>query len=299
MQEYKFNAEAKDVKKRLDVFLTEKLIEISTSRAYLQYLIKQGFVLVNDLAVDASYSIRLNDTIYVKFKPRPKPNVLPQNIPLEILYEDDDILVVNKAAGMVVHPGAGRHKDTLVNAVLALSLKLSRIGGEIRPGIVHRLDKDTSGVLIIAKNDRAHEQLALQFKQHTINRVYLALVEGSMELDQGEVNVPIGRHPCHRTKMAVVYTKSRKAITCFRVLKRFKDYTLLEIKPQTGRTHQIRVHLAHIGHPVLGDASYGKKSQLIKRQALHAHSLGFIHPATRKYLEFSAELPVDMQGLIL
>ncbi|MFH1777415.1 MAG: RluA family pseudouridine synthase [Candidatus Omnitrophota bacterium] len=297
LKRYHFNIEHRDVDKRIDIFLKEKLCH-QTSRAYIQYLIKRGQVMVNNHMTTAHYCLKSKDNIFVNYEPRPEIKVIPEDIPFEILYEDNDLLVINKRAGIVVHPGAGNIRGTLANAILAYCHSLSKVGGEIRPGIVHRLDKDTSGILVVAKNDITHHKLAEQFKQHTNYRRYIAIVDGIVGLDNHEINVPISRHHYQRKKMRVTYSGGRAAITRYKVLKRYADYTVLEVTLSTGRTHQIRVHLSHIGHPVLGDALYGKKSQLILRQALHAATLGFIHPTTNEYMEFNAEPPADMQKLI-
>jgi 23S rRNA pseudouridine1911/1915/1917 synthase len=237
---------------------------------------------------------------------------VPEDIPLEILYEDADLVVLNKPAGMVVHPGAGNSAGTLVNALLGHCHDLSGIGGELRPGIVHRIDKETSGILVVAKSDNAHQGLSGQFSAHTIKRVYIALVFGSMKTDTGKIEGTIGRHPVDRKKMSGTSRHGKRAVTHWRVLARYPGISLLRIKLETGRTHQIRVHLSENGHPLLGDAVYGgsgrlaglkdaKLRSLIKemgRQALHAQTLGFIHPVTGVYLEFSAELPADIQTIL-
>jgi len=226
--------------------------------------------------------------------PEPEKSKLEaENIPLDIIYEDKDILVINKPRGLTVHPGAGNRSGTLVNALLHHCRDLSGIGGVERPGIVHRLDKDTSGILLVAKNDKAHQVLSAQFKDRTIQKTYLAIVKGNPKKDEGTIAEPIGRHPVNRKKMAVSH-KGREAVTHYKVLKRFKEYSLVELKPKTGRTHQLRVHLAHIGHSILGDPVYGKGNA----QLLHAYKIKFTHPRTEKELEFEAKLPDDMLKLI-
>jgi len=226
-------------------------------------------------------------------EPEPRPvDVQAQDIPLDILYEDEDIIVINKPQGMVVHPAAGNYNSTLVNALLHHCRDLSGINGEMRPGIVHRIDKDTSGVLVVAKNDHSHVNLAQQIKDKTAVRKYIALVEGDIKEDAGTIDAPIGRHPVYRKKMAVV-PGGRRAVTHFKVLERFGRYTLIEARLETGRTHQIRVHMAYIGHPVVGDPVYGYKRQSfnLNGQLLHAQCLGFKHPRTGRYMEFCAPLP--------
>jgi 23S rRNA pseudouridine1911/1915/1917 synthase len=222
----------------------------------------------------------------------------PEDIPLEIAYEDDELLVVNKPAGMVVHPAPGNYTGTLVNALLYHCKNLSGIGGVSKPGIVHRIDKGTSGLLLVAKTDRAHKSLSKQFKDKTINRVYVSIVKGVIELDNGTVELPIGRSPKDRKKMTVKFEDSKDALTNYRVLERFADATLLELVLGTGRTHQIRVHMSHMGHPIIGDEKYGYKDEGIDRPALHAKTIGFAHPVTGEYMEFTSELPPDMVKLI-
>ncbi len=225
--------------------------------------------------------------------------VTPEDIDIEILYEDEYLVVVNKPQGMVVHPAAGHSSGTLVNALLSKCSNLSTINGVVRPGIVHRIDKDTSGVLVVAKNDMAHISLAEQIKKHTVNRIYVAIVEGRIKDDEGTINLPIGRHPVERKKMAVVQN-GRNAVTHYKVLERYEKNTYIQAKLETGRTHQIRVHMAYIGHPLVGDPVYGFKKQRFKLngQALHAKTLGFIHPATGEYMEFSAEPPLYFTELL-
>lgn len=292
-----FLVESNDVGKRIDVFLSEKIEDMSRSR--IQKLIEDNKIKVNAKEIKSNYKIKNGDEITVEV---PKPVMLQiqaEDIDIDILYEDDDIVVVNKPQGMVVHPAAGNYTGTLVNALLKKCRTLSSINGVIRPGIVHRIDKDTSGVLVVAKNDYAHQHLAEQIKEHTVKRVYIALTEGVIKQDQGTIDKPIGRHPIHRKKMAVI-ENGKRAVTHFKVLERYKENTLVEARLETGRTHQIRVHMAYIGYPLVGDPVYGFKKQKfnLKGQALHAMVLGFIHPRTGEYMEFSSPLPDYFQNLI-
>ncbi|MDD5449588.1 MAG: RluA family pseudouridine synthase [Candidatus Omnitrophica bacterium] len=289
--------------KRLDVFLAEA-VKDAGSRSHIKKLIDQGCVLVNNSAAKPHHKLKDGDEITVDFElGRNTPHLSPENIPLDILYEDKALLVVNKPAGMAAHPGAGINNGTLVNALLHHCENLSQIGEELRPGIVHRLDKDTSGLMVVAKDDETHRGLAAQFKERTVRKKYLAFVTGIMELDKGLIEMPIGRHPSERQRQTVRFSGSRDAVTEYRVIRRFPGFkegrvsgcTMLELTPKTGRMHQLRVHLSYLGHPILGDATYGEKSALIPRQALHAATLGFTHPATNKYLEFNAQLPPDLK----
>lgn len=283
---------------RLDVLLTQHFPELS--RSHLQKLIADKMVLVNDKTVKANYKAQTEDTISITFPEAKEIEIIPEEIPLDILYEDTDIIVVNKPRGMVVHPAAGNYQGTLVNALLDHCRDLSGINGEIRPGIVHRLDKDTSGVMVAAKNDHAHLSLAEQIKERTASRKYLAIVHGNIAEEQGIINAPIGRHPSDRKKMAVTFSNSKQAITRFRVVERFINFTLVECKLQTGRTHQIRVHMQYIGHPVVGDPKYGpeKKRFNIQGQALHSAELSLKHPTTNQDMLFSAPLPPDMADIL-
>jgi 23S rRNA pseudouridine1911/1915/1917 synthase len=280
-----------DDNERLDVYIAQELDEVS--RSYIQKLIKDGLVKVNGEVVKPKYSVSQGDLINIRL-PKPKRlEVNPENIPIEIVYEDSDIAVVNKPQGMVVHPAPGNFSGTLVNALLYHLDCLSSINGIIRPGIVHRIDKDTSGLLMIAKNDMAHIKLSEQLKEHSITRVYYTLVLGNIKEDKGTINAPIGRHPVDRKRMAVTEKNSKDAITHYEVLERFINYTLLKVRLETGRTHQIRVHMSYINHPVIGDPIYGSKKQEfnLKGQLLHAKTIGFIHPRTEEYMEFDSELP--------
>lgn len=277
---------------RIDRFLSIYLEDLS--RSYIQKLVKEGGILVNGNSVKANYKVNEGDEIRVQI-PDPEPlDILPEDIPLDILYEDDDILVVNKPKGMVVHPAPGHYSHTLVNAVLYhCGSRLSGINGVLRPGIVHRIDMDTTGSLLVCKNDRAHQILADELKDHRITRRYHAVVHGNLKEDAGTVNAPIGRHPADRKKMSTKAPNGRRAVTHYRVLERFGDYTYIECELETGRTHQIRVHMASIGHPILGDTVYGpaKCPFKLEGQTLHAKILGITHPSTGKYMEFDAPLP--------
>lgn len=282
---------------RLDLFLNEKMEDIS--RAQIQKLIENQNVSVNDKFIKSNYKVKTGDKIRVSI-PEPKAlEIEAEDIDIEILYEDEDLAIINKPQGMVVHPAAGNYTGTLVNALLAKCTNLSGINGVIRPGIVHRIDKDTSGVLVIAKNDLAHRELAEQIKAHTVKRVYIALVEGIIKNDSGTVDMPIGRHKVERKKMAII-KDGRNAVTHYTVLERFLNYTLIEARLETGRTHQIRVHMAYLGHPLVGDPLYGFKKQKynLKGQALHAKMLGLIHPRTHEYMEFSSPLPEYFNSLL-
>lgn len=298
---------------RLDKFLSQKYP--SVTRSYLQNLISQGSITVNAELVKTGYKLKLNDQVKVSFPEIQPSHIEPEDIPLEILHEDKSLLVINKPAGMIVHPGAGNFKGTLVNALLFHCKNLSGINGIIRPGIVHRLDKNTSGLLVVAKNDRSHVNLSRQFEQKSIFRIYHAFVWG-VPGEEGEIITQIGRSKRDRKKMTVLKNGGREAITEYRILRDFLYLSYLEIRIKTGRTHQIRVHLNHINHPVFGDPDYnGRKSQIyrlpshlqkrgsmllksINRQALHAKNLQFIHPETNQIMKFNTDLPADMQHLL-
>jgi 23S rRNA pseudouridine1911/1915/1917 synthase len=292
-----FVVEAMEAEQRLDVYLAEKMVD-AHSRAYLQRMIKNGGVLVNGKDVTPHYAVKDGDKVRVEKLDTPVEDLPAEAIPLDIVYEDDDCLVVNKKAGMVVHPAHGNPNHTLVNALLFHVQSLGNSEDKIRPGIVHRLDKDTSGLLVVAKNDYAHAKLALQFKEHTIDRVYNAVVRGVVQHNEGVCEEPVGRAFLNRKKVVVRPSGGKDATTFFRVLKRFPNATFVEIRPKTGRTHQIRVHFAHMGHPVLGDSLYGVQFPPIKRQALHALSIGFEQPRTKKWIDLTSELPEDMQELL-
>ncbi|SHJ29989.1 RluA family pseudouridine synthase [Pseudobutyrivibrio xylanivorans] len=281
---------------RIDKYLAENLPE--KSRSYYQKAIDNGFVLVNGKPVKSKYQTKLGDEIIVSIEPVKEIDILPEDIPIEILYEDTDVIVVNKPKGMVVHPAPGHYSGTLVNALMYhCKNSLSGINGEIRPGIVHRIDMNTTGSLLICKNDKAHNDIAAQIKVHSVNRIYKGIVIGNFKEEDGTVNAPIGRNPKDRKKMAVV-NNGREAITHFTVLEQFKGYSYVQFKLETGRTHQIRVHMAHIGHPLLGDDVYGKPVKGLEGQTLHAQTLGFIQPTTGEYVEVNAPLPTYFEDLL-
>lgn len=276
---------------RIDKYLSDKIAD--KSRSFIQGLIDNKNILVNGKEIKSNYKLRENDQVIVDLPEPTELNVEPENININIVYEDKDIVVVNKNKGMVVHPAPGNYTGTLVNALLYHCKDLSGINGVIRPGIVHRIDKDTSGILVIAKNDDAHNELAKQFKDHSIKREYYALVENRFSAKQGIINKPIGRNKKDRLKMGVV-EDGKHAITHYEVLETYNNgIVLVKCMLETGRTHQIRVHMASIGHPLIGDELYGAKKQKVKLsgQALHAKNLGFIHPKTKEYIEFESELP--------
>jgi len=285
---------------RLDKFLAERK-EFSYSRSYLSKCIQEGYVFFNGEKAKASLKVKTGDKISFDIPKEKELEVFPEEIPLDIVYEDDDLLVVNKERGMVVHPAAGHYSGTLVNAVLShAGSSLSSINGVNRPGIVHRIDKDTTGLLLICKNDLSHQSLAKQLEEHSITRKYHALVFGKIKEDEGCISAPIGRDEKDRKKQAISYKHGKEAITHYKVLERFLDSTLVECQLETGRTHQIRVHMKSIGHPLLGDPVYGLKNRKdgISGQALHAMVLGFIHPRSNEYMEFSVAYPEDFQTLL-
>lgn len=284
---------------RLDVFLNK--MEEAQSRSAIQRQIKEGGVTVNGMAVKASYCVCAGDEIVFKPQEPVEVTIVAEDIPLDILYEDDDLMVVNKPKGMVVHPAPGHSSGTLVNAVMFhCKDSLSGINGELRPGIVHRIDRDTTGSLIVCKNDVTHHHIAEQIKEHSINRIYRGIVLGNVSDDEGCIHAPIGRHPVERKKMAINERNGKDAITHYRVLERFDKYTYMEFKLETGRTHQIRVHMASVGHPLLGDEVYGpqKCPFHLEGQTLHAAVIGFIHPRNGKYIEVEAPLPEYFQHLL-
>lgn len=282
---------------RLDVFLSQYFQD--KSRSHIQKLIEDELVTVNGKIKKSNYKLKFQDEISVTLKEPVSLNVEPEEIPLDILYEDKDVIVVNKPQGMIVHPASGVKTGTLVNALLNHCSDLSGINGVTRPGIVHRIDKDTSGVLVVAKNDNSHNKLAKQLKDHSMTREYLALVEGILKEEEGTVDRPIARHPRDKIKMAVVLN-GKRAVTHYKVINRFKNNTLVKCILETGRTHQIRVHMAYIGHPLVGDPVYGYKKQRfnLEGQLLHARKLGFIHPSTGKYIEFETEVPEYFKKII-
>ena len=296
-QKYLVPEEQEDV--RIDRYLAESCE--SLSRSYIQKLLKNGEVLVDGKAVKASYRVCPGDQVLVDIPEAVQPEIQAQDMELDILYEDSDVILVNKPKGMVVHPAAGHLNDTLVNGLMAHCRdQLSGINGVMRPGIVHRIDMDTTGVLIACKNDFAHNQIAAQLKEHSITRKYLAVVHGVIKEDEGTVDAPIGRHPLERKKMSVNEKNGRHAVTHYRVLRRFSGYTYIECQLETGRTHQIPVHMASIGHPLVGDEVYGPRKCpfSLQGQTLHAAVLGFIHPRTGEYLEFWAPLPEYFEKLL-
>ncbi|RGS74542.1 RluA family pseudouridine synthase [Mitsuokella sp. AF21-1AC] len=284
---------------RLDVFLTR--MEPELSRAHIQKIVAAGKAEVSGRARKSNYKLQAGEMVLLTIPAAQPVAILPEDIPLDVLYEDADIIVVNKPRGMVVHPATGVYSGTLVNALLFHCHDLSGINGEIRPGIVHRLDKDTSGVMVAAKNDAAHIDLAEQIRTKTAHRIYNAIVCGNIREEAGIIKGDIGRHPTDRKKMAIVHEHGKPAVTHFRVLERFGDYTLVECRLETGRTHQIRVHMASIGHPVLGDPKYGPRKACpfaIEGQALHSLSLSLTHPVTRERMTFTAPLPEDMANIL-
>ncbi len=292
MDKFLFQIQEELADERIDKCLS--VLMDTLSRSYIQKLIKDEHVLVNDKVVKANYRVKEDDEVCFYLPKSVEPEILPQDIPLDVLYEDEDVIIVNKPKGMVVHPAAGHYKDTLVNGLLFhCKNSLSGINGVMRPGIVHRIDMNTTGSLIVCKNDLAHNHIAQQLKDHSINRKYHALVYGVLKDDLGTIDKPIGRSDADRKKMAINAKNGRNAVTHYKVLKRFEKYTYIECSLETGRTHQIRVHMASIGHPILGDDVYSGRSCPFKLegQTLHAKTIGFIHPRTGEYVEFDAPLP--------
>jgi len=296
-EHFSFRVSLSEIGLRLDIFLSEKT---DLSRSQIKKLIENRKVKVNKQFKKPSYVIKENDLIEIEIPPPEKDEIKPQPIPLNIIYQDNDILLINKPSEMVVHPGAGVKEGTLVNALLFHFPEIKGVGSEKRPGIVHRLDKDTSGLIVIAKTKRAYLELQRQFKERTVDKKYLVLVKGRMPSVEGKIEIPIGRHIRERKKISVRTTKPKEAITYYKVIEEFKDFSYLEVKPITGRTHQIRVHLSSSGHPIAGDKKYGGFNLKIKcpRLFLHAYYLSFMHPTLNKKLEFSLPLPDDLNNYL-
>lgn len=299
MQIETFEVDFENEGERLDKYISMLFPE--QSRSFFQKIIKEGHVTVNGKTEKANCRLKIEDLVRVEIPDAVETQILPENIPLDVLYEDEDLLVVNKPKGMVVHPSAGHYSGTLVNAIMFhCKESLSGINGEIRPGIVHRIDMDTTGSLIVCKNDEAHVAVAEQIKVHSVNRIYRGIVYGVVKNDEGVIHAPIGRHPVDRKKMAINEKNGKDAITHYKVLERFDKYTYMEFKLETGRTHQIRVHMASIGHPLLGDTLYsnGKSPYKLQGQTLHAMVIGFVHPRTKEYIEVSAPLPEYFEKIL-
>ncbi|MGG4439467.1 RluA family pseudouridine synthase [Brevibacillus fortis] len=296
-ERYDWTVEPADASERIDKFIT--LQNEEWSRSQVQAWVKEGRVTVNGEPIKNNYKLQAEDEVTLRVPPPKEMAIQAEEMSLEIVYEDSDVVVVNKPRGLVVHPAPGHYSGTLVNGLLAHCKDLSGINGVLRPGIVHRIDKDTSGLLMVAKNDKAHMGLAEQLKAHTVNRKYVAIVHGVIPHEMGTIEAPIGRDPKNRQQMAVVFENSKPAVTHFIVLERFKEYTLVELKLETGRTHQIRVHMKYIDYPLAGDPKYGPKNTLeLEGQALHAKTLGFIHPRTGEQLEFEAPMPKELLDVI-
>ena len=297
--ENNWTVEKKNDNTRIDKFISDRMEDIS--RSYIQKLIKDNLVTVDLKPVKANYKVKEGERVEVALPEPVSLDIRPQNIPMDVVYEDEDVLLVNKPKDMVVHPSAGHLDGTLVNALLYHCRdSLSSINGVMRPGIVHRIDKDTTGLLIVCKNDKAHNCIAEQLKAHSITRHYQAIVWNNLTDDEGEIDAPIGRHPVDRKKMAINYKNGKSAVTHYKVLERFGKYTYIECELETGRTHQIRVHMTSIGHPLVGDLVYGPDRQPFKTQGqvLHAKVFGFIHPTTGKYMEFEVPLPEYFQDIL-
>lgn len=290
--------EGEEDNERLDYHLATHLNHIS--RTYIQKLIKEGLVLVNGKLEKPKYLVQESDHITINIPIPVKLEVIPENIPLSIIYEDEDIAIINKQQGMVVHPAPGNYSGTLVNALLYQIKNLSSINGIIRPGIIHRLDKDTSGIIMVAKNDESHKFLSEQLKNRNVKREYIAIVHGVIKNKEGIINAPIGRDPRDRKKMTVINTNSKEAITHYKVIEEFQNLSFIKAKLETGRTHQIRVHMAYINHPIVGDATYSRNTNKfnINKQLLHAIKLGFIHPRTKEYMEFETDVPENFNELL-
>jgi len=303
MEKVEFHVTGENAGRRIDLHASEMS---GITRSQIQHLIEKGLVTVNHFSVKQNYRTKPGDLISITI-PEESEKLAPENIPIEILYMDDFLIVVNKPSGMVVYPSAGHKGGTLMNAVAYLSKKLSSIGGPLRPGVVHRLDKDTSGIMVIALDDSAYYKLVQQFRERTIKRKYICLIFGNLKNESGEISLRIGRSESDRKKMSTRIKRGKEAVTRWHVIERFRTATLIEAKLSTGRTHQIRVHFASIGHPVFGDAMYGRKTSIeinkvkvnFPRQMLHAAQLGFIHPSTGEYMEFSSSLPEDMENALI
>ena len=298
MMEEKIRIDVENLEKneRIDKYLSSKLDD-NFSRAKIQKLIDEELILVNDKVIKSSYKVSNGDVILITDKEEDM-SVKPEKMDIDIVYEDDDVMVINKKSGVVVHPAPGNYSGTLVNGLMYLSKDLSHVNGEFRPGIVHRIDKDTSGLLIVAKNDKAHRILAEELKEKKIKRKYIALVSGVINHDVGEIDAPIGRDPSDRKKMCVTSTNSKDAITHFRVLERYKNASLIECELETGRTHQIRVHMKYIDHPVINDPVYGKSNHGEFGQLLHAKEITFTHPTTKEIMTFSCEVPEEFNKIL-
>lgn len=296
--EIALTVEAEFAGQRIDKYIGESMDTV-ISRTQIQNWIREGFVEVNGGTVKPNYKVAEGDYIAVRTPPPAELEISPEPMDLDVIYEDRDVIVVNKPRGLVVHPAAGHYTGTLVNGLLHHCRDLSGINGKLRPGIVHRIDKDTSGLIIAAKNDKAHQSLALQLKDHAVTRKYIAVVHGVLQHELGTVDAPIGRDSYDRKLYTVTEKNSKHAVTHFSVVERLKNFTILELKLETGRTHQIRVHMKYIGYPLVGDPFYGKsRDKEMNGQALHAAVLGFVHPSSGEYLEFSAPLPGDMERLL-
>lgn len=296
MERFEWKVEAACAKERLDKHIAD---QTNLTRSFVQHLIDEGCVLLNGSACKANTKVKENDCIEIEYIDDQELEAQPEEMALDVRYEDHDVIVINKPKGMVVHPAAGNQTGTLVNGLLYHCQDLSGINGVLRPGIVHRIDKDTTGLLIVAKNDEAHQSLAQQLQSKTVNRLYYALVHGVLEHDYGTIDAPIGRDPKDRQKMCVTSLNSKQAITHFKVIERFKNYTLVECQLETGRTHQIRVHMQYIKHPVVGDPKYSyRKTMDCNGQLLHAHQLTFVHPKTNETMVVDAPLPDDFAAIL-
>ncbi len=299
MEQFTYQIGIEEDDERIDKWISSALTDLS--RSYIQKCIKEGQVYVNDVPKKASYRLKVDDEIVFRIPESVEPSICAEDIPLSVLYEDEDVLIVDKPKGMVVHPAPGHYSGTLVNAVLYhCKGQLSGINGVLRPGIVHRIDRDTTGSLVICKNDRSHREIAVQLKDHSMTRSYRAIVHGVLKTDEGTVDAPIGRDEKDRRRMAINDKNGKPAVTHYKVLKRFREYTYIECRLETGRTHQIRVHMTSIGHPLLGDEVYGSRRSpfRLEGQTLHAYKLGFIHPVTQAYLEVCAPLPAYFEHLL-